>query len=372
MRVTRLTPAGAGGVALVRVEGSGAAARLERHFVRARGGGLPSVARATLGRIEDAEGSPIDEVVLVRTGPEAFELGCHGGPGVVAEVVRVLGGPGPGGDRSDPSTALDRVQAEAWAALPAAGTELACQVLLAQIGGAWTAAVARACDLLATDPDRARTCLEQLSGTEPLGRALLVPPRVVLSGLPNAGKSSLMNALLARERVIVSDEPGTTRDVVEEVCELDGVPVRLVDTAGLRDDSPDPLEAEGVARARRHAGQAACRVVVVDGAALSPAALELARGTPEPRLVALNKLDLLAAPPRLEGLVSVPVSALRGDGIEALRARLRELLVGSPDVSGPVVFTPRQAGLVAGALRAVDRGDRERAAGCLRAIRGLE
>lgn len=385
-RVRRLTPPGRGGVALLAVDGPGAAEVLGRLLRRA----LPAPGRVAAGLLVDLAGAPVDEVLVARGGPDAFEVGCHGGPAVVARAVEALVAAGareapgvdPAGDLAcDLAGAPDRPAAEALALLPTARTELGCRVLLAQARGA-LAAAARALGAL-DDAAAARAGVEALLASWPLGRALTAPPRVALVGAVNAGKSSLLNALVGQERALVSPEPGTTRDAIEEVADLDGVPARLVDTAGAR-AADDPVEAAGVARAAEVAARADLRLVVVDAgrAAADPdAALALARAAAPPRLVVLARADLLEPPARAAALaaaadltpalVSAPVSAKTGEGLEALRARLRAALAGPPLADdAPVLFTPRQQGLAAGAARALARGDLERARACLGALAG--
>jgi tRNA modification GTPase len=371
----KLTPAGRGGVALVAIEGPDAAALMERLFRPARAHGLPAADRVATGHLLDPEGEAIDEVLLARAGPETFELGCHGGPAVVERVVAALRAAG-ARERAEPNDATDRTAAEAQALLPRAPTELGCRVLLAQLGGALARALESACARLDEDPAQARADLEALLATWPLGRALTAPPRVALIGAPNAGKSSLMNALLGHERVIVAPEPGTTRDAVEEVADLDGVPARLVDTAGQHAAAGDEVEAAGIARAREVARDADLRLVVVDvTTADAEGALTLARACATPRVVAFNKVDLRQVAERAPDLAPVLVSARTGEGLPALRAALRAALVGasletSLETSLDVLVTARQRGLVEGALRALAKGDVERARTCLQAIVG--
>lgn len=363
-----LTPPGAGAIALVELRGPGAADLLAQAF----SGALPRPGRIRVGELREAGGEPVDEVVLVRDpSQEAFTISSHGGLGVVAAIRRLLGRGG-AIEESAPPAGERRCEAEAEALLPEARTDLACQVLLLQLQGALRAEVER---LAAAPEPRA---LARLLVTSQLGRRLTQPARIALWGAPNAGKSSLLNALLGRERVLVAELAGTTRDAVEVELSLEGVPVSLVDTAGQRSQA-EALEAEGIALARAEGARADLRLVVVDGASA-----EAPPPAPEPRLVVWNKADLPghAAPP--EALV---LSALRGQGLAELRSALRAALLGpaaalplalplaggrarEPGPEAAVVFTQRQAGLVAGALGALERGDPARASRCLRAILG--
>ncbi|MGE0709894.1 MAG: GTPase [Planctomycetota bacterium] len=360
-----LTPPGAAALALLELEGEGARAWLEARFrpQRAARAPLPPLGTVTLGELRDPDGEALDQVLLARTAPSRFELSCHGGAGVRRALERALSAAGGRELAREMATAADRVAAEAWAALPTARTELGCQVLLRQAQGALAAGLdpIRAA-IAAGELPSATASLARLAATLRLGRALLDPPRVALLGAPNAGKSTLLNALVGRARALVSPAPGTTRDLVEAEAELAGLPVRLIDTAGQR-ETGDPLEAAGVDLARAAGGEAALRLWVIDSTGPAP--------SPPPELEALvvwNKQDRPGAAPPPAG--AYPVSALTGAGLPALGDAIRRDLVGEVDPSGPVLFTLRQAGLVTGALRALEAGAPPRAARCLHALLG--
>lgn len=344
--LVRLTPPGPAGVALLGLAGPGATALLQRRF-RPRGR-WPEPGRLAVGRLEDESGALLDEAVLARSGPDAYELSCHGGPGHLRGVIAALLAAG-AVEVEAPLAGADPIRAAALAALPRATTELGAQVLLRQANGALAGALASArAALAAGDPARARRELLSLRAAARLGRALLEPARVALVGLPNAGKSSLLNALLGRERALVSPEPGTTRDLVEVEAELAGLPIVLVDAAGRR-EAQDELEAAGIERARRAAREAALRLVVIDGAAPSREAWELAAAQPAPAVVVINKIDLLADAAALLAEAArralapcLLCSARTGQGIDAIGPALREALVGQVDEAGPVPFTAEQ------------------------------
>jgi tRNA modification GTPase len=196
----------------------------------------------------------------------------------------------------------------------------------------------------------------------------------VISGPPNAGKSSLFNALLGSDRAIVTDVPGTTRDVLSERVDIGGVPVTLVDTAGLRDAS-DAIEAEGVRRARAAQHVAALTVLVLDRSTPLPGKLdELRATTGEPAIVVVNKIDLPAAwsagavegkGQRAEGKNDVvEVSALTGSGLDSLRRRLVAALTDREALrDAPAISNVRHLALVDDARRALEQGERSLRAG---------
>lgn len=187
---------------------------------------------------------------------------------------------------------------------------------------------------LGTIAERART----LADSHRIGRVLVDGARVALVGTVNAGKSSLFNRLVGRERALVSDRPGTTRDVVETRCRLGELEVTLLDTAGER-QTDDPVEAAGLALARELVAGADLLLVVLRGEVRSPAEMEiLERTAGRPRLVVHNGIDVDPAP---EG--SLAVSARTGEGLPGLQDAIVHALVGRPRDLDTVVGTVRQA-----------------------------
>jgi tRNA modification GTPase len=293
------TAAGRAALAVVRISGPRAAASL-----RALTGGLPRPRHAQLRRLCTAEGDPIDQALVLwfpapasYTGEDVVELQLHGGRAVVAAVLASLAGlglrlaePGEFTRRAFENGRLDLAQAEAVADLIDAETVAQRRQALAQLGGRLSEVQARWRDALtealamfeaAVDfPDeevpqdvaqRARPVLERLAAefaeaAREAGRGERVREgyRIALIGAPNAGKSTLLNALAGREAAIVTAAPGTTRDIIEVPLELAGYKVVVADTAGLR-ETQDLIEAEGVRRARAWAGGADLRVWLVDG-----------------------------------------------------------------------------------------------------------
>ncbi len=354
--MSQLTPRGRGGVALVRVAGEGAEAFLRSAFKGSHGSQLPSVGVPALGTIVDSEGATVDEVLLIRVAEDAFELGCHGGPGVVQRVLEVCEATG----------ATSEGAHEAEAALASTQTELGCRVLLGQ-RERLPAALAEATNAIRADPQRGALLLTKLLDTARFGLALTSPPTVALVGRPNGGKSSIMNRLLGRQRVIVAAEPGTTRDAIEDTAVVDGVPVRLLDTAGRRKTN-SALEAAGIERGTEAAASAACTLIVLDVAESSSAVAGLPPASlrEQVTIVVLNKRDLVddAALEAAHARFSSPalaISAKTGEGLDELRSALRKALVGDVDESGPVLYLSSQVACVEEALKALTAGEPEQA-----------
>ena len=362
-------------MALLELAGPGATALLQARW---SGGAWPAPGSLAVGRLLDAEGALLDEVVLARAEEERYELSCHGGPALVTRVVVELSAAGAAPlEAPTPAPGEDPLRAAALAALPRARTALGAQVLLRQAAGALRSGLESALLALEREPAAGVAALAELRAQARLGRALLEPARVVLLGLPSAGKSSLLNALLGRERALVSPEPGTTRDLLEAPLELEGLPLLLVDAAGQR-PSPDELEAEAVQRAAAAAARADLRLVVIDAAAPDEAARELAARALPPRLLLLNKADLLSPAAALQACVwagaSAPeappllVSARTGQGLDALGRAVRAVLVGPAGELGPVPFDAAQAATLELAAQHAARGALDLARGALTAL----
>jgi tRNA modification GTPase len=323
------TPPGKGAIAIVRCSGPAARAIAARVF-RSRAPLRDRV--ATYGEIVDAAGAVIDRGLALAmdaprsvTGEDVVELHVHGSPVVARETLRALlhagaraAAPGEFTRRAFLNGKLDLSAAEAVADVIDAESRAAVRAAEANLAGALRGAVDDARASLAAvleelagaidypdevpEPARERVQavvdgvdarLEALVHDWERGRAVREGVSLAIVGPPNAGKSSLLNALLGEERAIVSELAGTTRDVIEEALAIDGVAVRVLDTAGLR-DSDDAIERIGVDRARRALGAAAVALVVIDGSrALDADACDLLRATRErARVVLFNKRDL--------------------------------------------------------------------------------
>jgi tRNA modification GTPase len=323
------TPPGRGAIAIVRCSGPDARRIVGRVF-RSR---APLADRvATYGEILDVDGALLDRGLALAmdaprsvTGEDVIELHVHGSPVVARETLRALlaagaraAGPGEFTRRAFLNGKLDLSAAEAVADVIEAESRAGALAAQANLTGGLRAAIdaivapiagvleelAGAIDYPDEVPEPARADVDsRLAGCETQLTALVEDwerGRIVREGLtlaivgpPNAGKSSLLNALLGEERAIVAETAGTTRDVIEERFFIDGVPVRVLDTAGLR-ASDDPVERIGVERARRALDGAAVALVVVDGAQPlnADANAVLATTRERPRVVLFNKSDL--------------------------------------------------------------------------------
>ncbi|HWB04657.1 MAG TPA: tRNA uridine-5-carboxymethylaminomethyl(34) synthesis GTPase MnmE [Verrucomicrobiales bacterium] len=362
------SPAGTGAVALLRVSGGDALAVAQRVF---RGGSL-TPRRAVYGAACDASGQEIDSVLATYfkgpasfTGEDTVEITCHGGMLVTRRVLEALlrsgaraAEPGEFTQRAWLNGKLDLTQAEAVMDVISAQTDMALRAAQRQLDGAIgqrvTALRDELLDVLAhveayidfpeedISPDTGAVLrgnitqvaegIQRLLATADQGRILREGARTVLAGAPNAGKSSLLNRLLGCERAIVSEIPGTTRDTIEEVINVQGVPLRLVDTAGLR-ESGDVIEREGVARTRRMVENADLLLEVVD-ASQPPA--ERVAVPPESGvkvLLVLNKTDL-GLHEAWRGAGGVEVSCLTGQGIDTLTAAMVGMLDGGAGFTG--------------------------------------
>ncbi len=370
--VAAATPPGRGGIAVVRLSGP-EVPDLARRLL----GALPQPRHATAARFLAADGSAIDRGLALYfpaphsyTGEDVLELQGHGGPIVVDRLVRralELGarraGPGEFTQRAYLHGKLDLAQAEAVAGLIDAASEAAARAAMRSLEGEFSERV-RALDeslaqmrtqveagidfaeedldlpasaALAARLEHAQAALEALQRAGTQGRMLTEGLTVVIAGLPNVGKSTLLNRLAGHESAIVTPLPGTTRDVLRERILIEGLPVQLLDTAGLR-TAEDPIEVEGIRRARA-AIERADRVLFVVDAAADPTAegyRRLRSGLPAsvPVTLVYNKADLCAMTPDVpEGeMPALRISALQGEGIDALRAHLRDAInLGAAD-----------------------------------------
>lgn len=333
--VSVLTPPGGAAVAVLAVRGPQAWPILRCLFTTARGRELAEPpAGFMVGRLGGRAG---DEVILSTIGPDSFEVHCHGGRHVVDWLVGLMAANGV--TESDPGAGP--ASEEAARLLPFARTTRTAAILLDQVHGAYDRAV-QAVRSGGPEADAVRATLRRNAR---VGRHLVTPWRVAIAGPPNAGKSSLLNALAGFARSVVSPTAGTTRDAVSVTLAFDGWPAELTDTAGLR-PTVDELEAAGVDRARAAVTGSDLVLWVVDATGPRPRSVhDVARPLgldPVQVLVVLNKIDVahIAAS---EFPDAVPVSAATGVGLPDLAARLAVALVPDPPAPrDPVPFTPVQ------------------------------
>jgi tRNA modification GTPase len=358
------TPPGRGGIGVVRISGGGA-----RAIAKALCGIAPEPRRAQLTAFAGTDGTAIDRGLALFfaaphsfTGEDVLELHAHGSPVVLDALVRracELGArtarAGEFSERAFLNGKLDLSQAEAVADLIAARSEAQARAALRSLDGEFS----RRADVLANLIVRLRVEIEAAidfsddaaeSASKPVierlfeeathglqalldaarrGARLTDGMHAVIVGEPNVGKSSLLNALAGNDRAIVTDIPGTTRDVLRESIVLDGVEFTLADTAGLR-ESADVVEGEGIRRARAELARADLVLRVVESAITTA---DLFDGTPPAakRIVIVNKIDLEGVPPsrnERDGTIFIALSARTGEGLDLLRATLREAALG--------------------------------------------
>ncbi len=376
------TPPGRGGIAIVRLSGPAV-----RSIACAILGQLPPARHATNARFRGADEQLLDAGLALffpaphsYTGEDVLELHGHGGPVLTESLItralelgarRAL--PGEFTQRAYLNQKLDLAQAEAVADLIAAGSEAAARAALRSLQGEFSARVTALDEALATLRAHVEACIDfpseeidflgaaalgrrlaevsaqclSLQAAARQGRLLSEGLTVVIAGAPNAGKSTLLNRLSGHEAAIVTDIPGTTRDVLRERIQIEGVPLLLLDTAGLR-ASGDAIEAEGMRRARAAMGDADHVLFLID-AQIDPQArsfeaerARLPAGVPVTLLY--NKIDLLGdaragdgpgtGAAVVPGVAALAISARSGAGLDALRTHLLAAAGYSPSEGG--------------------------------------
>jgi len=360
-----LTASGRGAIATIRVTLVGASRGDFDAWPFRAANGRPLSAQS-VGRIVFGHwgSNPAEEVVVCALDDASFEVNCHGGDAAARRILRDLAAAGcrvvawPEFLQQTESP----LRAEIMALLCRATTLPTAAILWEQANGLSESAVGTlVAEAPANLPAAANRIREWLAWAD-FGLHLTRPWRVVLAGRPNVGKSSLINAILGYTRCVVFDQPGTTRDVVSAQTAIDGWPIELSDTAGLRAGA-DPLESAGIERARRMLETADLVVVLVDVSQPASAADRAILAEQRPAIVIAHKCDL----PAYEGddcwqlgetHAWLPVSSETGAGVEALVAAISQQLV--PRVPPPdslIPLTERHVAFLKTALAAAERAD---------------
>ena len=359
------TPFGEGAIALLRLSGSRAVEVVDSVFHAGRRAAELPARQTQFGAVYDGK-RKLDEVVLTvfrgpqsYTGEDVVEIGCHGGVLVTRRILELLlrngaraAEPGEFTQRAYLHGKMDLTQAEAVMDLISAQTDLALRAAAEQLEGRLGersgALRERVIEVLAhveafidfpdedIDPatgeallakiDAVRADVSALLDTAGAGRVLRQGVRTVIYGAPNVGKSSLLNLLLGYERAIVNSRPGTTRDVIEETINLHGIPLRLVDTAGVR-ESQDEVERAGMERTQRQIERADLVLRVFDASeGISDFRFQISDLEARTLLV-LNKIDL-GEHASWNGIEGVRISCLKNQGLEALAAAIEARVFG--------------------------------------------
>src|ERR1041385_5871397 len=388
------TPRGRGALAVIRLSGPDAIAIAQRM-------GLYEVEdrRATLTTLtRPRDNEKLDQVLLTcfraphsLTGEDVVEISCHGSPAVIRNIIdttlelgAVLAGPGEFALRALSNGKINLAQAEAIRDLIAAQTDAAVKQASRQLNGELSNALAplkeklvevivvleSALEFVEDDLPAPRAQeienellavsagVEKLARTYAAGRLLQEGIKVAITGRPNVGKSSLFNSLIERERAIVTDIPGTTRDTLSEAIDLEGIPVILTDTAGVR-ETTDGIETLGIERTRRAMGDSDLVLVVLDGSTeLGPSDHDLlTQAEHTRRLVVRNKCDLpeFNAPCCVGELQAINVSARTGEGLATLRSAILGSLHNNGFEDGGLLITnARHYDLLCNAQREIE------------------
>jgi tRNA modification GTPase len=360
------TPAGRGGIGVIRLSGPGVAEIAQEML-----GELPTPRRAALRVFRDANGEMLDGGLALYfpapasfTGEDVLELHGHGGPIVMdmllartLELGARAARPGEFSQRAFFNDKLDLAQAEAIADLIDSGSTEAARAALRSLQGDFSVAVRSLTDAVTetrmhveaaidfpeeevdfladqTLRDRIVNAIDlcsQITARARQGALLREGMTIVIAGRPNAGKSSLLNRLAGYDAAIVTEIPGTTRDVLRERIHIDGMPLHVADTAGLREDA-DVVETEGIRRARQEMTRADRILYVIDatrmldGESMQAEVAELPQDTPV--TVVINKIDAVGARARYEqsSPPRIHLSATTGEGMDLLREHLKECI----------------------------------------------
>jgi tRNA modification GTPase len=361
-----MTPPGRGAIATIRVSVDwGSWAPLDTLAFRAANGrplNGQSVGRVVFGSWGT---DSIEQVVVCPISEQSLEIHCHGGIAAARRILRDLANAGCRMIEWTEALASDStpLYAEISGALSRATTLRTAAILWEQADGIFESAVRSLTLSARANVPTATPGIANLLAWSAFGLHLTRPWRVVLAGRPNVGKSSLANSLLGYTRALVFDQPGTTRDVVSASAAIDGWPIELFDTAGLR-ESDDPLEAAGIEQAR-HATQSADLVLVLIDVSQPASQSDRAILARHPKaIVVAHKCDLSSydgadrwSP--VERETWIPASSKNTAGIDVLAIEIAKRLVPHvPPTATPIPTTERQIGLLERALSAAERFDR--------------
>ena len=388
------TAAGRGGIGVIRVSGG-----LAEDIAKQLCGKLPNPRVADTAYFKDKQDRHLDHGLILYfpapnsfTGESIIEIHGHGGGVVLDQILtRIIelgarvAEPGEFSQRAFLNDKIDLTQAEAIADLIDASSQKAARAAVRSLEGQFSSQinlllsqlielrmyVESAIDFPEEEIDfisegkvqeKTQQLLEQVNRllqTATQGKLLSDGMTVVIAGKPNAGKSSLLNALAQNESAIVTNIPGTTRDVLKETISIDGLPINIIDTAGLR-ESDDPVEQEGVRRATAQIKKADCILHIID---LNDKADNLANAYFENSnakiIYVYNKIDLLDCPAKIDTVndrKQIYLSAKTGDGINLLRNTLKELVNYDSDVEGLFIARRRHLQALAQAKENISNG----------------
>lgn len=352
------TPPGRGGIGVIRLSG-----REATRIAAELAGPMPEPRHVAFRRFRDANDETLDEGLLLYfpapnsfTGEDVVEFQGHGGPVVMDSLLARLlecgaraARPGEFSERAFLNDRLDLAQAEAIADLIDAGSREAASAAVRSLQGEFSKRISalveqvihlrlhveaaidfpeEEVDFLADAAIREQldsidASFNALAASAKQGRLLRDGLTVVLAGRPNAGKSSLLNLLAGQDAAIVTDVPGTTRDILREYLQIDGLPLHVLDTAGLRDD-PDLIEGEGIRRAREAMQQADAILLVVDDTVDDASHMEMPADVPV--ITVRNKIDISGREAGRINKREIALSATSGEGLDALHQELKTLV----------------------------------------------
>jgi len=387
------TPIGEGGIGVIHVSGSDSLEIINAVF---KGKKRRDLRKAESKRLYYGDiysnGSTVDEVIVnvLReqdsfTGEDLVEINCHGGILAVKKILECVVSAGAKevhwkelASRPLSNNKIDLIQEEALLEIPKSKTKLGAKVLLDQYNGALssliqeTVAQVEKCENNKEQLNDINSKLREILATATFGCAITSPQKLIITGKPNAGKSTLINALLKEDRLITHEEPGTTRDAIDEMISIDGIPLTIIDTAGIRETDHE-VEKLGVLESKRQLIEADKIIIVFDSSRpvekedreILKFIEELELQKPDKNISifpVLNKADL---PGKLElktvvGKTFEPicqVSALNGDGLTTLEKTLvsefKEFTKYTPE--RPIIFTKRQQEDVSIVLRSSEQ-----------------